>query len=337
MDWSKGYSARFLAFEVDPITWRDMQPVDIIDGAITKETGSLRQSATVDTKAFDGSTEKWIRIYMEARQAGDSYYGAMFTGLASTPKLKYDGTNLSIPIQCYSVLKPLEDIYLPKGWFVSANADALAIIQELLSVTPAPIEPDGNPPRLASSIVAEEQETNLSMVENILKSIDWQLDIDGDGRIRLHPTVHEVDPDVVVFSALSNDCLETSVDIEYDWFACPNVCRVTYGDAIAIARDDDPNSRLSTVNRGREIWKEERDITLGDHETLDMYVERMLKDEQKVAYKVSYRRRYHPDVTIGSIIGMNYPRQNLNGYFRVESQSITLGYNATVSEQIVGI
>lgn len=337
MDWSEGYSARFLAFEVDPMSWRDIRSIDIIDGAITKESGSLRQSASIDTSEFDGTTEKWIRIYMEARQTGDSYYGAMFTGLASTPKFKYSGDSLTIPVQCYSVLKPLEDIFLPKGWYVAENADALAIVQELLSASPAPVDVNGNPPRLASSIVAEEQETNLTMVESILKSIDWQLDIAGDGQINLHPTVRTVGADVITFSALGLDCLETDVDIEYDWFSCPNVCRVTNGDAIAIARDDSPDSRLSTINRGREIWKEERDVTLGDHETLDMYVERMLKTEQQVAYKIGYRRRYHPDVSVGSIIGLGYPRQNLNGYFRVESQSITLGHNATVSEEVVGI
>ena len=337
MDWSKGYSSRFMAYEVDPITWKDFERVELISGSISKGTDALQQSANIDVESFDGSTEKWIRIYFDARQDLDSYHGAMFTGLASSPNKQYEGNSLTTPVQLYSVLKPLDDIFLQKGWFAAANADGVAIVQELLKVTPAPVVVDGSAPRLREAIIAEDNETNLTMAIAILDAIGWVFDIQGDGTIHLRPINNSVPNDLVTFSALNYDCLETNVDIEYDWFSAPNVYRAVSGETIAIARDDDPQSPISTVSRGREVWSEERDVVLNDNETLDMFAKRRLEALQKVFYKVKYTRRYHPDVDIHTIIGLNYPKQELSGYFKVQSQSFQLGHNAAVSEEAVKI
>lgn len=105
---------------------------------------------------------------------------------------------------------------------------------------------------LAESIVAEDGESNLSMADRILDAIGWRLRIDGDGTIRIMPAA--ADP-VARLDPISNDLLEPKIKITADWYNCPNVLIVVAGDVTAVARDDDPDSPLSTVSRGREVWK----------------------------------------------------------------------------------
>lgn len=331
MDWSKGFSSRYLAYEVDPVTWRDTTSFDIISGAINSTDDLLIQSCDLSCTDFDGSEEKWVRVYLEASQEDDSYYGALFTGLASSSNIEISGLSKTTPVQCYSVLKPVDDILLPKGWFASAGSDAIATVQSLLSVSPAPIVVEGAGRNLIETLVAESGETNLSMAVKILNALNWYIHIDGDGTIRLRPVVVSNEPKVIFDSAM-NDCLETSVTVENNWFQSPNVFRASYGDIMAVIRDESPTSQLSVQNRGREIWAEETDCTLNDGENIADYAKRRLKELQQNVYKVSYTRRFYPGVEIGDTIGLNYAAQNLSGYFRVITQSITLGHNASVSE-----
>lgn len=337
MDWSSGYSARYLAYEVDPVTWRDMDPIDIIDGSISKKDEALLQSADLTCFNFDGNSEKWVRVYLEARQASDAYYGPLFTGLASSPDKNIDGTFISTPVQCFSVLKPADDVLLSRGWFANSKADGVQIVQDLLKVTPAPITVNGATKSISENIIAEDGETNLSMAIKILDIMNWQMKISGDGSITLRPSDASLtNNDVVIFDNVNHDCLETDVKVKYDWFSCPNVFRASYGDLIAVARDEDPNSMFSIPNRGREIWKEETDCNLNDGEDIAMYAKRKLKEAQQTSCELSYSRRFDPTIDIFDIVGLNYPAQGLSGYYRVTSQTIKLG-DSSVSETVYKI
>ena len=307
MKWSDGFSARYYATIVDPVTWRDVEALDILSGSIKLGDETLIESANLDVRDYDASTERWIRVWLDARQNGDSYHGPMFTGLATSPSLSIEGTAYKRGLTCYSVLKPADDILLPRGWYVGAGASGAGTIQELLETIPAPIEIEEDSPRLQNTIVAEDGETRLTMANKILSAI---------------------------FDSLDYDSLEMTLTVKNDWFSCPNVFRAVEGGVMAVARDDDENSLLSTVNRGREIWKEETSCLLKDGETVAQYAERRLYEEQMKHYELSYTRRYHPDVRVTDLIRIHYPAQGIDGYFYVSSQSINLGFGASLSETV---
>lgn len=337
MDWSKGYTVLHYISLVDPTTWKDTERIEIEEGSITKNTDSLVQSAEItfrDNDELDFKSERWVRIYADIRQGESNYHGALFTGLVSTPSKKIEGSKINSEAQCYSVLKPAEDILLDRGWYASAKTDATQIITKLLSVTSAPIVVDGVKGELLENIIAENNETNLSMAWKILDYMGWNLSIDGNGFITIS-SYPEIDNDSVIFDAFENDSLETSITLNCDWFSCPNVFRAVYDTAIAVARDDDDSSPLSVQNRGREVWMEETDCILQTNESLSNYAKRRLKEEQNVYYEISYTRRFHPDVDVYDIIRLNYPDQEIIGYFEVTSQSITLGHGISVSETAV--
>ena len=339
MKWSDGFSARYYATIVDPVTWRDVEALDILSGSIKLGDETLIESANLDVRDYDASTERWIRVWLDARQNGDSYHGPMFTGLATSPSLSIEGTAYKRGLTCYSVLKPADDILLPRGWYVGAGASGAGTIQELLETIPAPIEIEEDSPRLQNTIVAEDGETRLTMANKILSAINWRFRIEGDGTINVcHKVIDDSDRiqtlPVATFDSLDYDSLEMTLTVKNDWFSCPNVFRAVEGGVMAVARDDDENSLLSTVNRGREIWKEETSCLLKDGETVAQYAERRLYEEQMKHYELSYTRRYHPDVRVTDLIRIHYPAQGIDGYFYVSSQSINLGFGASLSETV---
>ena len=331
MDWSKGYSATYYMEQVDPATWRDIGLIRLTGGSIKREPTGKRESADVACKGVDVGIEMWVRIYLDVEQGGASAHVPLFTGLATTPDHDFDGNVKSNTLQCYSVLKACEDISLPLGWYAPAGASGGGVIRGLLGATPAPVVIADDAPFLSEAIIAESNENNLTMIDRILTAIDWRLRITGDGTIYVGPK--PVEP-VLTLDPIGNDMIENQVKVSADYYSCPNVYRATSGDMTGIARDENPDSPLSIVNRGREVWRTESGVALSNNESIALYAQRMLRQAQQVRKTSTYTRRYHPDLLPGDLVRMDYPIQGLQGVFEIQSQTVTLGYGGSTSEQI---
>lgn len=334
MNWKNGYNASYHMTIVDRDTWRDVGRIELLDGTIKHSDSELRESADLTCANYRETNEQIVRVWLDAVQNGSASHTPLFTGYATSPSRQIEGRLITSPIQCYSILKPAQDILLARGWYAPAEIAGGSLIKELLKVTKAPVEISENSPSLQQAIIAESGETNLTMVDKILTAIDWRLKIYGDGRIFVGPKATEPSTS---FDNLDNDILEQTLTISYDWYDTPNVFRAIFDNVSAIARDDSPDSRFSTVNRRREIWAEESDCNLNDGESISAYASRRLKELQKVAIGVSYTRRFEPDVLVSDIARINYPGIELVGDFEIISQSITLGPNAKTSEEVVQV
>lgn len=334
MDWNKGFSSRYYASRVDPNTWRDVERFELISGSVSRVDSGTYESADIDCREFDTSVETWIRIYLDTRQGGSAAHVPIFTGLASTPEVTINGNVKQYPVACYSVLQPADDVLLPLGWYAPTGANSGNVIRELLKVTPAPVTVEANAPELQTAVLAEESETNLSMVQKLLNIMNWRLRIMGDGEIVISPKPLN---ESATFDAIESDSVEPQITVRKDWFSCPNVLRATVEDLTAIARDDSADSPLSTVNRGREVWAEETSATLNVDEGIAEYSQRRLKEKQTVATEISYSRRFLPDVYVSDYIRLHYPRQGLEGLYRVVSQTIELSHGARTSEEVTSV
>lgn len=332
MIWSKGYTSAYYATIVDAKTWRDTKRLELTAGKISRSTDELMESADIDITENIG--EQWIRIWLEAEQGGIETV-PLFTGLISTPKRNIDGFRESYNADCYSVLKPVDDILTERGFYIPAEVPAPNAAARLLRKGIAPVEiASATLPTLTEAIIAEDGETCLTMARRVLDAINWRIRIDGRGVIRIEPDADNV---ALMIGSNNDDIMELSITDEQDWFSCPNVLRAISGDLTATARDDDPKSKLSTVSRGREIWAEEGSVTLSDTESLSDYAARRLRELQSPARKVTYKRRYHPNVAVGSKLHINYPEINIDGDFCVTSQSIELTYGCTTNEEAVEV
>lgn len=329
MDYTRGYTAQFYATEVDPVSWADIDRIELISGSISRTNTDLRQTAQVTVRDFDPDRERWIRIYMDARQSADVTHIPLFTGLASSPQDNIEGVIVTRPLECYSVLEPLKDIKLERGWYLPAGTNGADAIRRLMQATPAPLRIAESTDYLKDFIIAENNESDLTMIDKILTAMGWTLLIEGDGTVVIGPKAEEV---TATFSAVATDIIEKMVTVKHDWFSCPNVFRASSGDLTAVARDDDPDSPLSTVRRGREIIQQEDSVTLGSNEGIAQYTERRLQEEQKRIEEAQYNRRYWPAVNVGSLIKLNYSQ--IKGLYTVKEQNISLTYAAQTSETV---
>lgn len=339
IEYSKGYSAKYYATFVDVGTWSDRGRVQITGGSINRSTDDLMESADLDCVRYFETSERLIRVWLDISQNGIVGHTPLFTGWASSPERNINGNLETNTVQCYSVLKPAQDILLPPGWYAPLSTDSKELIKELLKPTKAPIifSDKATPPPLKNVLIAEEDENNLSMAELIIYAIGWRLQILGDGRLFLSP-VDKKNPEIVAsYDYLHNDILEKSIKVTYDWYECPNVFRAIVDGSYSIAKDEDPNSIFSIPSRGREIWAQESNCDLNENESPAEYAARRLEELQQVNTIVSYDRRYIPNVYPSDCVRINYPAQDLRGRYQIISQSIDLGYNSRTSEEVVQI
>lgn len=332
MDWSKGYSATYYAKRVDPATWQDLDTIQLTGGQIKREKTGLRQSADLDCVRYNVGIEQWVRVYLDTRQEGGrASHEAVFTGLATSPESEHDGNYETNALECYSVLKAADDIDLLRGWYVPAGTIGGNAIRKLLAAIPAPVDIEPGSPRLETAIVAEDGETNLTMVDKILTAMGWELRIDGYGNVRIQPPPTQP---VQTYDPLEYDMIETEISVSGDLFSAPNVYVAISGDMTAIVRDESAKSPLSIPNRGREVWHTEKDCKLADNQNIAQYAKDALLTAQMIQRTADYDRRYDPIVFPGDLIRLHYPAQRLDGVYAVDTQSIELGYNARTSESV---
>lgn len=329
MDWNKGFTAACYMSVIDRDTWRDTGRIEITGGSISRSDEGLMQSARVDCVNYDQSEERWVRIWMDARQEGAAEHVALFTGLAVSPDRDINGRLTTNEVTCYSVLKPAKDVLLPRGWYAPAGANGAELAARLLDVTPAPKVVEEGSPLLQNTYIAENGESNLSMAQKILEAINWRIRIEGDGTINICRKAREVTES---FDNLANDCIEPKVRASYDWFSAPNVFRAVKDGRSAVATDDSADSIFSTRSRRREIWKEDTNCKLNTNESLEEYAARRLREYQNVTYSVSYDRRYHPSVMVSDLVRIHYPDQDIRGVFIIKSQSIDISRGGKTSE-----
>lgn len=334
IDWTQGYSARYYLAVLDKYTLRDIDRMKITGGSIRRSLTELRESADIDCTGYDSNTEQYVRVWLDIKQGGASSHTPLFTGLATSPKNTYNGRLKKNSVQCYSLLKIAQDILLPRGWYAPVDANGGKLVKNLLSVIGTEIKIADNSPDLSQAIIAERGENHLSMVDKILEAIDWRMRVDGNGTISIEPYNKN---SLILFDSNKNDIIETDIEITYDWYNAPNVVRCSLDDDCAIAKDETSSSPLSIANRGREVWVEVSDVQLGSNQTLAEYANAALKEYQSVATSIRYDRRYYPDLYPGDVISINYPAQRVAGNFMISDQTVTLGYNAKTSEEVMEI
>lgn len=336
ISWSESYSTSTYATIVNPLTWRDTDRIDITSASIKRTDTELRHACDIVCPFYNNEdNDIWIRIWMDVVQDGEVSHNAIFTGTTAPTSRDIDGLFITNKLTCYSVLQPAQEVLLPRGWYAPVETSVGDILRQLLSVSPAPVTIDDGLPDLKQAIIAEENENNLSMIDKILTVEGLQMSINGLGEIHIYKP--DLDSYDIIYDSVLNDILECKVSETNDWYGCPNIFRASMDDVYAIARDDDPESRLSTVNRGREIWMEETDCDLNEDESLAEYAERRLKEEQRSSKTIEYNVRFSPEVSVGHIAFINYPAQKLSGKFYISSQSIDIDESVTVSEEAVSV
>ena len=140
----------------------------------------------------------------------------------------------------------------------------------------------------------------------------------------------------------NSSILYPDITFERDLYGIPNVVEVTYTDEHSYYTtrvvNDDPNSPISTVNRGREIPYRDTNPSFSGVPTQPMieeYANQLLRDLSTIECTITYTHGYNP-VRMFDCVRLNYTRSGLTDIkARVIRQTIKCETGASVEETAV--
>lgn len=343
-NWLEPMEQTFEYYTVDPGTWTDVSRITgITSSSISRdiETDTLG-SASFDIDGEFG--EAYIRTYLVTVQNGVRERTPLGTHLVQSPSSSFDGTRSSVSMDAYTPLTELKENQPPLGYFCRKGDNimehAALIASEHMR---APVVQATSEGLLYADFVANTDDTWMTFLNDLVAMDKFYFDLDEMGRVLFAPKqdTAALQP-VWTYNDGNSSILYPEISIDHDLYGIPNVVEVVYSGEYDIytARvvNDDPNSPISTVSRGREITQRITDPSFSGEPTqrmVDEYAEQHLREVSTLEYTVKYKHGYCP-VRIGDCVRLDYHRANIKGIkARVISQSISCEPGCPVDETAV--
>lgn len=343
-DWTKSMQQTFEYYIVDPVTWKDRQRVnDVISSTISRDSkAETKGSANISIRESLG--ECYIRIYLITIQNGIRERHPLGTFIIQTPSFSFDGKITDVKMDAYTPLLELKECPPPIGYSILKNdnimENAYMIVRDNAR---APVVKVENSEKLYKDFVADTNDTWLTFVSDLVANAKHSLTLDEMGRILFAPIQETASLQPVwTFTDDNSSILQPELDIDHDLYGIPNVVEVIYSDGLekfyGEAINTDPNSPISTVNRGRRIvHRVSNPDSLGSptQAQVQRYAEQLLKELSTLEYTVSYTHGYCP-VRVGDCVRLNYERAGIRDVkAKVISQSIKCEPGCPVTEKAV--
>ena len=343
-DWLSSMQQTFEYYIVDPGTWKDIKKLDNVKSCTIKRDSEAETlgSATIDITESLG--ECYIRVYLITIQNGVKEKHPLGTFLVQTPSSTFNGKILSVTMDAYTPLLELKESPPPLGYSILKNENIMDIAYLLTREhARAPVVRTDCDTTLYYDFVAETNDTWLTFLTDLIANEKYTFELDELGRILFSPKQDTASLQPVwTYTDDNSSILYPDLDMDHDLYGIPNVVEVIYsngsGHYYSRVVNDDPNSPISTVNRGREIVYRVSDPDLiGDPTAnqIDEYANQLLRELSTLEYTISYSHGYCP-VRLGDCVRLNYTRAGLtNIKAKVISQSIKCESGCPVSEKAV--
>lgn len=352
-DWLRSMVQTFEYYIVDPITWRDSRKLDTVTSCTIKRdmTVDTLGSATIDLGEDIG--EAYIRAYLIIEQDGLVEKIALGTFLVQTPNTEFDGTVQKLSLDAYTPLLELKENPPPIGYALEKTTNIMEKASQLCAEhMRAPVVPGVSTEKLFSDFVANQNDTWLSFIRDLMANAKFEFDLDPLGKVMFNPT-QEFDAVLPIWTYTDDNSsiLHPTLSLKNDLYGIPNVVEVLYSTAAdqhyyARVVNDDPSSPTSTVNRGREIVYRVTDSSIIgspikeiggviDYAPIQQYAEQLLKKLSSIQCEVSYTHAYCP-VRVGDCVLLNYRAAGLqNVKAKVISQDIKCQPGTPVTETAI--
>lgn len=343
-DWTKSMEQSYEYYVVDPGTWKDIKMLtNVKPGSSISRDSEVETLGSATINITDSLGECYIRIYLITIQNGVKEKHPLGTFLVQTPSSSYNGKIRDVTMDAYTPLLELKEKLPPLGYALlkgdSIMSNAYFITREN---TRAPVVLPTCDKVLYDNFVAETNENWLSFNSALIAKAKYTYDLDPLGRILFAPKqdTSSLQP-VWTYDDSNSSILYPELSMDHDLYGIPNVVEVVYSNGndfyYAKVVNDDPNSPISTVNRGREIPYRDTNPDIGDptQRQIDEYAKQLLRDLSTVEYKLSYTHGYCP-VRVGDCVRLNYSRAGLtNVKAKVISQTIKCEPGCPVQEKAV--
>lgn len=343
-DWLSSMEQSFEYYIVDPGTWKDVRLLDnvkscSIDRDLDSET---RGSATISVT--ESLVECYVRVYLITIQNGVKERHPLGTFLVQTPSTSFNGKIRTISLDAYTPLLELKETPPPLGYSLLKDENIMDVAYRLTREhARAPVVKTENSTSLQYDFVAETNDTWLTFLSDLIANAKYEFALDELGRILFSPKQDTASLQPVwTYNDDNSSILLPDVSLDHDLYGIPNVVKVIYskdGDCFySRVVNNDPNSPISTINRGREIvYRDSNPKILGypDQGHVDEYAEQLLRDLSSFEHTVSYSHGYCP-VRVGDCVRLNYTKAGINNVkAKVISQSIDCKTGCKVSETAV--
>lgn len=344
IDWLSSMQQTFEYYTVDPNTWRDVKKIEnVISSTIDRDSeAETLGSATITMSEAIG--ECYVRIYLVAIQNGKTYKVALGTFLVQTPSWSFDGKTKEISVDAYTPLLELKENLPPIGYSLLEGENIMNIAYRLCRErVRAPVIEAVCDTNLYDDFVANTNDTWLTFLTDLIENAKYVFDLDEMGRVLFLPVQDTASLQPVwTYTDDNSSILYPDISLDRDLYGIPNVVEVVYSSGkdnyYARVVNDNPNSPISTVNRGREIVHRVTNPSLYGDPTENQtreYAERLLKELSTLECTVTYSHGYCP-VRVNDCVRLNYTRSGISGVkAKVISQSIDCSAGCKVTETAV--
>ena len=341
-DWTKSMQQTFEYYIVDPNTWKDDKPINNVKSSkISRDSeAETLGSATVDIA--ESLDECYLRIYLVTIQNRVKERFPLGTFLIQTPSYSFDGKVETTSMDAYTPLIELKENMPPIGYSLLRGDNVMEKAYMLTREhVRAPVVAPKCVKSLYNNFVADTSDTWITFLSDLISNAEYTYGLDEMGRVLFlqDQDAASLQP-VWTYNDDNSSILYPEVDIDRDLYGIPNVVEVVYSNNndnyYAKVVNDDPNSMISTVNRGREIVYRVTDPDLAGDPTdnqIKEYAEKLLRAMSTLEYTISYKHGYCP-VRLGDCVRLNYEKAGLtNIKAKVISQSIDCVPGCPVTEK----
>lgn len=347
-DWLASMQQTFEYYTVDPGTWKDVQRLDNVKSCTISRDSDTETlgSATIDITEALG--ECYVRVYLITIQNGVKEKHPLGTFLVQTPSTSFDGKIRDVSMDAYTPLLELKESPPPIGYSVLKDTNIMDIAYRLTREhARAPVVPTSCTETLYYDFVANTDDTWITFLADLISNAKYTFSLDELGRILFSPKQDTASLQPVwTYTDDNSSILYPDITMSHDMYGIPNVVEVVYSTSSDFSTDthyaravnDDPNSPISTVNRGREIvHRVTRPNITGKPSVVQLqrYAEQLLRDLSTIEYTVSYTHGYCP-VRLGDCVRLDYSRAGIrNVKAKVISQTIKCKPGCQVTEKAV--
>ena len=343
-DWLSSMQQTYEYYIVDPSTWKDVKLINNVKSCTINRDSEAETLGSATINVTESYGECYIRAYLVTIQNGIKERHALGTYLVQTPSSSFSGKIQDVSMDAYTPLMELKENPPPLGYSILKDENIMKRAYQIVREhARAPVVPTDCTNNLFYDFVADTSDTWLSFTTDLIANAKYEFALDELGRILFAPKQEIVSLQPVwTYDDSNSSILYPDITLDHDLYGIPNVIEVIYSNGkdhyYARVVNDDSNSPVSTVNRGREIIHRITNPDLIGYPTeaeINEYAKRTLKEMSSIEYKITYTHGYCP-VRIGDCVRLNYTRAGLtNIKAKVISQSIKCEPGCPVTEKAV--
>lgn len=332
-DWTKSMQHTFEYYIVDPGTWKDLKKIDVVKSSSVSRDAGAETLGSASFVVTDMLKECYVRTYLVTIQNGVTERHPLGTHLVQTPSSKFNGKIKDISLDAYTPLLELKENQPAIGYFVPKDVNVMEYAYLLTRdhVRAPVIKPDC-PSRTTCEFLADTSDTWLTYISDLIANQVYEdkseitgsritryaFDLDELGRILFAPVqdVASMQP-VWTYTDDNSSILYPDISMEHDLYGIPNIVEVVYSDGhnhyYAKVTNDNPNSPISTVSRGREIVHRVLNPSfpgIPTKEMIEEHAKQLLQALSTLQCSITYTHGYCP-VRLNDCVRLNYTRAGL--------------------------